>query len=200
MNKNVKQQKEELGSKERIIEAAWTLFYDKGYDATTVDDIIALSGTSKGTFYYYFSAKDVLLTTLSDLLDEYYQELAQSMEQEKNSMEKLLWLNYKAHKMIEQKISLDLLTSLYATQLTAKGPRHLLDQNRYYYQLILQLIEEGQKRGEIRNDKSIHEIAKYYAMCERAIISDWCLNQGGYALGDYSKEYMPIMMEHFRCP
>ena len=61
--------------KSRIVSAAWQLFYEKGYNGTTVDDIIALSGTSKGSFYYYFSTKDELLNTLSVILDEYYEEL-----------------------------------------------------------------------------------------------------------------------------
>ena len=38
--------------KRRIVDAAWELFYEKGYDDTTVDDIIRLSETSKGSFYY----------------------------------------------------------------------------------------------------------------------------------------------------
>ncbi len=33
--------------KGRIVTAAWQLFYEKGYNGTTVDDIIELSGTSK---------------------------------------------------------------------------------------------------------------------------------------------------------
>ena len=49
--------------KSRIVTAAWQLFYEKGYNGTTVDDIIELSGTSKGSFYYYFSTKDELLNT-----------------------------------------------------------------------------------------------------------------------------------------
>lgn len=61
--------------KSRIVSAAWQLFYEKGYNGTTVDDIIELSGTSKGSFYYYFSTKDELLNTLSLILDDYYEEL-----------------------------------------------------------------------------------------------------------------------------
>ena len=41
-------------TKSRIVKAAWNLFYKKGYDKTTVEDIIAASKTSKGTFYHYF--------------------------------------------------------------------------------------------------------------------------------------------------
>lgn len=189
---------ENKGVKARIVSAAWQLFHDKGYDHTTVDDIIELSGTSKGSFYYYFNTKDELLSTLSTVLDDYYEELHVDMDKEMNNYDKLLYLNYKVHSMIEERISIDLLASLYSTQLIAKGQRHLLDQNRVYYRLISGIIEDGQKKGQIRQDKSISEITKYYSLCERALISDWCLSRGDYSLGEYSKAYMPIMMEHFK--
>ena len=59
-------------TKVRIIKAAWNLFYQKGYDKTTVEDIINASKTSKGTFYHYFKGKEALLNSLSYLLDEKY--------------------------------------------------------------------------------------------------------------------------------
>ena len=43
-------------TKNRIVKAAWNLFYKYGYHDTTVEDIIKLSKTSKGTFYHYFKA------------------------------------------------------------------------------------------------------------------------------------------------
>lgn len=190
--------KEIKGVKGRIVSAAWQLFHDKGYDHTTVDDIIEVSGTSKGSFYYYFSTKDQLLSTLSTVLDGYYEELYAEMDPNMDSFEKLLYLNYQIHSRIEERISIELIASLYSTQLIAKGQRHLLDRNRVYYKLISRIVEEGQKAGSIRQDTSIEEITKYYSLCERALISDWCLSKGDYSLGEYSKEYMPIMMEHFK--
>ena len=59
-------------TKSRIVKAAWNLFYKNGYDATTVDDIIAASKTSKGTFYHYFKGKDALLSSLSNLFDSIF--------------------------------------------------------------------------------------------------------------------------------
>lgn len=189
---------ENKGVKARIVTAAWQLFHDKGYDHTTVDDIIELSGTSKGSFYYYFNTKDELLSTLSTVLDDYYEELYAEMDQGMDNYEKLMYLNYKVHSMIEERINIELLASLYSTQLTAKGQRYLLDQNRVYYRLISRVVEEGQKKGQIRSDKSISEITKYYSLCERALISDWCLSKGDYSLGEYSREYMPVMMGYFK--
>ena len=115
-----------------------------------------------------------------------------------NSFDKLLYINYEMHTMMEEKISIELLASLYSTQLVTAGDNSLLDQNRKYYQLITRIVEEGQKRKEIRTDASVSAITKYYSMCERALVSDWCMNKGNYSLGEYSKECMPMLMEHFR--
>lgn len=184
--------------KHRIVDAAWKLFYEKGYDDTTVEDIIKLSDTSKGSFYYYFGSKDSLLDTLSTILDENYAKLEEELEPEMNSFDKLMYLNYQSHLFMETKIEVELLASLYSTQLIAKGTRNLLDQNRTYYKLISKIIEEGHVRNQIKREKSIQEITKYYSLCERALVSDWCLNRGDYSLAEYSREYMPILMEHFR--
>lgn len=189
---------ENRGVKNRIVSAAWQLFHERGYNGTTVDDIIELSGTSKGSFYYYFNTKDELLNTLSLILDEYYDELEAAMDPDMNSFEKLLYMNYKTHTMMEERISIDLLASLYSTQLVSQGERNLLDQNRKYYKLLTRIVEEGQKRGEIRADMTVSEISNYYSMCERALVSDWCLNRGSYSLGEYSRKCMPIMLEHFK--
>ena len=56
----------------KIVNAAWQLFYEQGYEDTTVEEIIELSHTSKGSFYHYFDGKDALLSTLSLLFDEKY--------------------------------------------------------------------------------------------------------------------------------
>ena len=57
-------------TKGKIIAAAWKLFYEQGYEDTTVDEIIRAAQTSKGSFYHYFSGKDALLSTLAYLFDE----------------------------------------------------------------------------------------------------------------------------------
>ena len=67
-------------TKGKIISAAWKLFYDQGYDDTTVDEIVEESGTSKGSFYHYFDGKDALLSSLSFLFDEKYEELKETLQ------------------------------------------------------------------------------------------------------------------------
>ena len=178
----------------KIISAAWKLFYEQGYDDTTVDEIIAESHTSKGSFYHYFEGKDALLSSLSYLFDEKYQELAQTMDPNLKSFDKLIYLNQELFEMIENSISLDLLAQLYSSQLITKGEKHLLDYNRYYYRLLRQIIIDGQERGELNRDFSINEMVKTYALCERALLYDWCICNGEYSLKRYSKTMMPMFL------
>ena len=44
-----------------IISAARHLFRAKGYDKTTMQDVIQRLGIAKGTIYHYFPSKEVLL-------------------------------------------------------------------------------------------------------------------------------------------
>lgn len=48
----------------RITEAGIRLFLEKGYDATTLDDIAAEAGISRRNFFHYFRSKDEILLSL----------------------------------------------------------------------------------------------------------------------------------------
>ena len=190
--------RKERNTKGRIISAAWKLFYEQGYEDTTVEEIIDESGTSKGSFYHYFNGKDALLSTLSVMFDEKYQELAATMDPEMNSFDKLLFVNHELFVMIENEIDLDLLARLYSTQLVTKGERHLMDHNRFYYRLLKQIVSEGQRRGQISGDMTVNEIVKVYAFFERAFLYDWCLSNGDYSLSKYSDEMLPVFIGFLR--
>ena len=185
-------------TKGRIIQAAWRLFYQQGYDDTTVDEIIRDSGTSRGSFYHYFEGKDALLSSVSFLFDQKYEELMETMDPDMDCFDQLMYLNRELFAMIENSISLDLLARLYSSQLVTRGDKHLLDHNRTYYKLLRQIVTEGQKKGELREDVSVNEIVKAYALCERALIYDWCISNGDYSLCQYAKSMMPVFLNSFR--
>ena len=178
-------------TKSKITKVAWQLFHEKGYSETTIDDIIAASGTSKGSFYHYYSSKDELLSSLSDLFDAKYEEVMQTLDQDMNSYDKLLFLCYSVHDMIEKEIPIGLLSSLYSSQVVTKGDKHLQNQDRYYFQVITQIIDEGQQRGQITKEMSVRDIQRLYTLAERAIIYDYCICNGNYSLGEYTREILP---------
>ena len=185
-------------TKGRIISAAWKLFYEQGYEDTTVDDIVFESETSKGSFYHYFDGKDALLGTLAYVFDEKYEQLMETMDPEMDAMEKLIYLNHELFAMIDGGISIDLLARLLSTQLLTRGEKHLLDRNRTYFKLLRQIITEGQKTGQLRDDRTVNEILRAYALWERALLYDWCLAGGEYSLVTYTNSVTPMFLESYR--
>ncbi len=185
-------------TKGKIISAAWKLFYENGYDGTTIEDIIFASGTSRGSFYHYFEGKDALLGTLAYVFDEKYEQLRSTLDPDWDAVKKLIFLNHELFTMIEDSISRDLLSGLLSTQLQAQGEKHLLDRNRTYFKLLREIIAAGQKKGELRADCTTSEIIKAYAMWERALMYDWCLCGGEYSLVSYSGRMTPMFLESFR--
>ena len=178
----------EKTTKGKIVSAAWELFYEIGYDDTTVDAIVEKSGTSKGSFYHYFDGKDALLSSLSYLFDEKYEELKNRLTDELSACQKLIFLNHELFLMIDNSISVDLLARLLSSQLTTKGEKHLLDRNRTYYKLLRKIIIEGQQSGELTDAVSANDIVKAYAVFERALLYDWCICEGDYSLSRYSED------------
>ena len=185
-------------TKARIVAAAWKLFYEQGYDETTVEDIIFESGTSKGSFYHYFEGKDALLGSLSMLFDEKYDELRETMDPGMDAVKALIYLNHELFVMIDNSVSLELLARLLSTQLVTRGERHLLDRNRTYFKLLTRIVRQGQERGELRTDVTVSEIVSGYAMFERALMYDWCLTNGAYALSNYAAGMMSMFLEGYR--
>ena len=185
-------------TKERILNAAWKLFYEQGYEDTTVEDIIFESETSKGSFYHYFDGKDALLSSLSMLFDEQYELLMERPDLPENSIDLLQYLNRSLFETIENTVSIDLLSRLFSSQLVTHGERHLLDRSRTYYKLLRRIISEGQQKGEIRDDFTVGEVSRAYAMFERGLMYDWCLSGGEYSLPVYAARMMPIFLNGFR--
>jgi AcrR family transcriptional regulator len=65
--------------KKHVIKMAHQLFIDKGFQATSIQDILEYSNISKGTFYNYFSSKNELLIAL-------LKEIYSAMENERNQL------------------------------------------------------------------------------------------------------------------
>lgn len=190
--------KEKSNNRQKIIAASWELFDEKGYEETTVDDIIEKTGTSKGTFYHYFNSKEDLLSLFSGMFDERYDEFAKSLDTSLNSFDKLIMLSKECFFTIENDYSLDLVARMYSSHLFAKNQKYLLDKNRTYYKMLKNIITEGQQRGQIREDMSPAEIIKMYTIADRALVYDWCMCGGEYSLRDYGCKMMNMFLSGLR--
>lgn len=56
--------------KQELLDIAYNMFLSKGYENTSVDEIIEKANVAKGTFYYYFESKEQILEEVVNLMVE----------------------------------------------------------------------------------------------------------------------------------
>ena len=78
MVRRTKEEAQETSS--QILQAAEQAFYEHGVARTTLADIAALAGVTRGAIYWHFSNKSDLLQALLDTLHEPLDELARASE------------------------------------------------------------------------------------------------------------------------
>lgn len=69
-----KKQLQSEDTKKRVADAARGLFVQKGYKATSIEDIVGATGSSKGNIYYHFKSKEGLFLYLIDEWDQEWEQ------------------------------------------------------------------------------------------------------------------------------
>jgi AcrR family transcriptional regulator len=134
--------------KEDILDAAVALFAEKGFDATSVQEIVERAEVTKGALYHYFSAKD-------DLLYEIYHEL---ISRQLADQERILAAGMTPPETVRALI-VDLVetttarlaqAAVFSREMhkLAAGPMKVLrTQRRRYHEAFRSVIERGQREG-----------------------------------------------------
>ena len=137
-------------TKRKIFETSMKLFAEKGYDATSIEEITATVGVAKGTLYYHFSSKEEIFNFL---IEEGMKLLQNSID-----IKTAKFSNYidkiKAIILIQIKIVMkyeDLITIL-LSQFWGQEQRHQKCQKHIfeYISKIEDIVEQGIKKGEIK--------------------------------------------------
>lgn len=184
---------EEESNRSKIVRAAWQLFHEKGYDATSISDVVTRAGVTEDIFYENFQEKNDLEYTLGELFDRKYSELMTQVNSRFNHYDILLYLNQEMFKLIESDVPLPLVKHMYVEN--AENAKNLLNKSRFYYSLIPRLIQEGQDKGEFREKESAQEIADNYFALERGIICDWCIKDGQDSLTKRGRRLMQMFLK-----
>jgi AcrR family transcriptional regulator len=133
-----------------VLATAAQVFYEKGYDATTTQDIADRLGILKGSLYYYIDTKEALLF---EVIDDAYtgtlERLHAALESDDTPLERLRFLvsTHVIH-LIDNLVR----TALSLHEARALSPEHaevLQSEQHEYRKGIASIIADGQKAGEI---------------------------------------------------
>lgn len=189
--------KYKTSTRAKIIDAAWKLFTEKGYESTTINEIIETSSTSRGAFYHHFRGKEDLLFCLAYFFDQDYEEWM-DIPEDMNTLDRLLEFDAFVLKNLEESPYRPFLKTLYGLQVMTEGTRHIINPDRDYYKLVSGLMKKGLERKEICSDLSYMELTEWYAAIERGFTYDWLLTGGRYSLVQYGQRMMKVFVDSLR--
>lgn len=138
-------------TKRKIFETSMRLFSEKGYDATSIEEITATVGVAKGTLYYHFSSKEEIFNFL---VEEGMKLLKNSIEIKTsrcdNTIDKL-----RAVSLVQLKVLLkyENLLTIVMSQTWGNEPRNVFCKNKVleHIGVIERIIKEGQEKGDFFN-------------------------------------------------
>ncbi len=167
---------------EVILGQAVSLFLEKGFHGTSIDDIMKASNLTKGAFYWHFSSKEDLLRNIVEEFDKRFLDgLIESVSKVKgNALKKLEKLfRYEAASALYNR---ELRVSFTALSAELLGTRKEIETDirrvyRKYQDFVTKLIVAGVKEGLFTNKVVPEMIAFTIIACFDGILLRWSANR-----------------------
>lgn len=149
--------KQEVRKKE-LIKIAYELFITKGYENTSVDEIIAKAGIAKGTYYYHFESKEQMLEEVINMM------IDEGVERAKQVLESNLKLE---EKLVNSILALRVTPEEQSVQSAVNAPENIILHKKINDRIIeeavpilSEIVREAKKIGLFCCDDNIEERVK----------------------------------------
>ena len=136
-------------TKRKIFETAMQLFADKGYEATSIEEITATVGVAKGTLYYHFSSKEEIFNFLVEegmkLLKNSIQIKTDKVSSYIDKIRAIILIQIKVIVKYESLITI-ILSQMWGKEERNKRSRQYVFE---YLNIVEKIVREGIEKGEI---------------------------------------------------
>src|SRR5215472_1035724 len=161
--------------RERLFRAALSLFAQKGFAESTVEDITEAANVGKGTFFNYFPSKDHILIAFGEMqlakLEAAIAEVSRTNEPIPQFLRAL------GSRMTQEPTrNPEIIRAILQAYLSTTPVREtMLNLQKRVQALHTELIQLGQEQGEIRDDLPAEEIAYVFRQTIFGTLLVWSL-------------------------
>uniref|UniRef100_A0A832MIZ9 TetR/AcrR family transcriptional regulator n=1 Tax=Eiseniibacteriota bacterium TaxID=2212470 RepID=A0A832MIZ9_UNCEI len=158
-------------TKRRIFQEAVRLFRERGFEATTVDEIAERADVAKGTFFNHFPRKESILSYLSETRLEVAEASAEELLASKRpAREKLIetYLGAAAAYAEDRELTRHVLIELLLLRFTPT-----MEIGARWEQLLVSIFKQGQASGELRADVSAEQAVDILTSVYYALLFMW---------------------------
>ena len=151
-----------------LLEKGMELLWIKGYNATSVNDIVMAAGVPKGSFYFYFDSKEDFAVKA---IDKYFSEVVKPTfdildKRDLPAKERILTFYELRVKMMKEEMNCRM--GCMACNLGNEMAEHsehirriIAEKEHYLYNKLIDCVQEAQSDGEIRSDINATDLATF---------------------------------------
>jgi TetR/AcrR family transcriptional regulator, fatty acid metabolism regulator protein len=198
-----KRKRRAVESRSRIYEAAIAVITEKGFEATSIKDIVARAGVSVGAFYHHFASKEAILEENFRLADERFTHLIMRSRQtfrsdDDKESDETGWIKLQGATAVESIVDyfgrygrfVETITGL-DLSLRIYTPKNKLfvRKGRPMQTVLAAIIAESVATGELRTDLSPEKASEWLFIGARGVAFHWCLKDGSFNLESAMRDY-----------
>lgn len=181
-------------TRRRLLETGKRIICEKGLANTSVEEITAAAGVSKGTFYTYFRQKEEIVYELSRYM--FHEILDRAKEREGSFYDRLRQYMVDFSDYIEKgsvRMGQEWIRNVVNPPITQDG------QGLYKWNLDISCVEDliraGIEAGQLKDDLPVEKFARTIVDLLYGELLCWCINDGKYSLRERTVEFCDTYLE-----
>lgn len=182
----------------RLLAVATRLFAEKGFERTSVQEVVELAGVTKGALYHYFDSKD-------ELLHEVYGRVLR-LQQER--LDHFRALDASVPERVRAAAADVVVTSIEhlddtkiffrsMPQLSAEKQHEVRAERRRYHEGFRGLVEQGQRAGSFRDDVAADLVVDFYFGSVHHL-GTWYRHEGELSAAQVGDQFARLLLRALR--
>ena len=185
-----------------LLEKGMELLWCKGYNATSVNDIVKVADIPKGSFYFYFDSKEDFAIKAIDKYFTVQFEPAQEILKNKSISPKQRLLDFHQYRYDVLKNQMDFKMGCLACNIGNEMAEHneqirkaIVAKEKHVLALIAEVIQEAKDAGEIENPMSAEDIAAFIEDAGKGAMTSMKEVQSAYPIDNLMNMIKTVLLK-----
>ncbi|MFD3454094.1 TetR/AcrR family transcriptional regulator [Streptomyces sp. NPDC058691] len=185
---------------QRLLAEATRLFAERGYDRTSVQEIVEAAGVTKGALYHYFGSKDDLLHEIYGRVLRLQLERLESIADRDEPVQRRL-VEAAADVVVTSIQNLDDTKIFFRSihQLSPEKQKAVRADRRRYHEKFRAMVEEGQREGVFRAEARPDLVVDFFFGAVHHL-GTWYREDGPLSAGQVAADFADMLLHSVRQP
>ncbi len=176
-----------------IFDAAMRLLERQDFESITVRDIVREANVSIGSFYNSYPSKMDVFYETYQVADDFFENVVRPKLIQATVCERITCF-FEEYATYNSDVSIFALTRV----LYNPNNKHFHRKSTHgMLPILTELMKQAKDSGEFHTQQSAEELSRFFMICMRGLVYDWCTQEGSYDLKAQILAYLEHLLRAF---